>query len=129
MRAAIFIFLALQPSTLKQLMLDRIHPASNGILLTAFRGAPLTDKDWTSLQQNAATLEDAATHLANQGAPAPSEWNKAAVELSTAASDTASAAQLKDPKPLPAIATRIDATCTNCHKHYRPNVFPQQGLK
>jgi len=112
---------------LKRLMLDRIHPASNTILLTAFRGSPITDADWTSLRQSALTLSDAAAELAKQGDPAPSEWNKAATLLSSSSAAASRAAQAKDVKLLSAITTRIDASCTNCHQRYRPNVFPSQG--
>lgn len=116
-------------SPFKRLMLDRIHPASNVILLAAFRGAPITDAEWTNIQHSALTLSDAAAELAKQGDPAPSEWNKAATLLSTAAADASRAAQSKDAKQLAGITTRIDASCTNCHKHYRPNVFPTGGSR
>jgi hypothetical protein len=112
---------------LKRLMLDRIHPASNMILLTAFRGSPVADTDWNSIRQSALTLSDAAAELAKQGDPAPSEWNKASTLLSAAAGDASRAAQAKDVKLLAAITTRIDASCTKCHQRYRPNVFPPQG--
>jgi hypothetical protein len=112
---------------LKRLMLDRIHPAANVILLAAFRGSPVADADWNNIQHSALTLSDAAAELTKQGDPAPSEWNKAAALLSTAAADATRAAQTKDSKLLSGITTRIDASCTNCHKHYRPNVFPTEG--
>ncbi len=112
---------------LKRLMLDRIHPASNVILLTAFRGTPISDADWTNFRRSALDLADAAAELTKQGDPAPSEWNKAATLLSIAAADASRAAQARDAKLLPAITTRIDASCTNCHKRYRPNVFPPEG--
>jgi hypothetical protein len=112
---------------LKRLMLDRIHPASNMILLAAFRGTPVTDADWNNIRQSAGTLTEAAAELAKQGDPAPSDWNKAATLLSSAAADAALAAQTKDTKLLSSITTRIDASCTNCHQRYRPNVFPPEG--
>ena len=36
-------------------------------------------------------------------------------------------AQAKDMKALAALAEPLDASCTMCHKHFRPNVFPRDG--
>jgi hypothetical protein len=63
---------ALQPvATMKQLMLDMIHPASNTVLLAINRGGPT-----------------------------------------------------KEARALSALADRIDASCTTCHRQYRPGIFP-----
>ena len=113
--------------TMKQLMLDLIHPASNDILLTISRG-PAGEKDWSSLRHSALTLEESAQTLIRANpqpnAPQSETWARAAKLLSDAASDAYRAAQSKDPRALAAIPARLDASCTNCHKHYRPNVFP-----
>ena len=37
------------------------------------------------------------------------------------------AAQAKDFKALAALTESLDASCTTCHKQYRPNVFPREG--
>ena len=37
------------------------------------------------------------------------------------------AAQAKDAIALAALAGALDASCTMCHKQYRPNVFPKDG--
>ena len=117
---------------MKQLMLDLIHPAANDILLTVSRGGPSDDKEWASLRHNALTLSESGTLLMTQGqsgSDAKDEgWRKAAKLLSDAGSDAYKAAQLKDAKALPAITARIDSSCTNCHKQFRPNVFPRQGV-
>ena len=39
--------------TMKQLMLDLIHPASNGILLVIFRGGPKDENEWAAVRHNA----------------------------------------------------------------------------
>jgi cytochrome c556 len=120
-----------QAPTMKQLMLDLIHPASNDILLTVSRGGPSDDKEWASLRHNALTLSESGYVLvaAQSGSDARDEgWRKAARLLADAGSDAYKAAQSKDAKALPAITARIDASCTNCHKQFRPNVFPG-GLK
>jgi hypothetical protein len=111
---------------MKQLMLDLIHPASNGILLTVSRGGPSDDKDWASLRHNALTLSEAGNVLTTQPQSRSEAWVKAAKLLADAGSDAYKAAQSKDAQALPAITARIDASCTNCHKQFRPNVFPGQ---
>jgi len=37
------------------------------------------------------------------------------------------AAQAKNSDALAALAGAVDASCTTCHKQYRPNVFPKDG--
>ena len=112
--------------TMKQLMLDLIHPASNDILLTVSRGGPSDDKEWASLRHNALTLSESGNVLMTSGTR-DDAWVKAAKLLADAGSDAYKAAQSKDAKALPAISARIDASCTNCHKQFRPNIFPRQG--
>ncbi len=115
------------PPTMRQLMLDLIHPASNDILLTVSRGGPSDEKEWASLRHNALTLSESGTVLIAQQQSTSDAWTKAAKMLADAAADAYKAAQTKDAKALEAITARIDASCTNCHKQYRPNVFPRQG--
>jgi hypothetical protein len=117
---------AAQSPTMKQLMLDLIHPASNDILLTVSRGGPADDKEWASLRHNALTLSESGNVLMTQPQSKSDAWAKAAKLLTDAGSDAWKAAQSKDAKALPAITARIDASCTNCHKQFRPNVFPSQ---
>ncbi len=108
--------------TMKQLMLDLIHPASNDILLTISRG-PASEMDWSSLRHSALTLEQSAQTLMRSG-PQAETWSRAARLLSDAASDAWRAAEAHDTRALAAIPARLDASCTGCHKQYRPNVFP-----
>jgi hypothetical protein len=112
---------------MKQLMLDLIHPASNDILLTVSRGGPSDEKEWASVRHSALTLMESGNLLATQGQSASDAWVKAAKLLADGGSDAYKAAQSKDAKALEAITIRIDASCTNCHKQFRPNVFPRQG--
>ena len=37
------------------------------------------------------------------------------------------AAQAKDLTALAQLTDSLDASCTTCHKQYRPNVFPREG--
>jgi hypothetical protein len=113
--------------TTKQLMLDLIHPASNDILLTVNRGGPSDDKEWAAMRRSALALAESGNSLAAQGQPTSEAWANAAKQLSDAGSEAYKAAQAKDAKALAAVAARIDASCTNCHKQFRPNVFPRKA--
>src|ERR1700681_2988144 len=76
-----------QAPTMKQLMLDLIHPASNDILLTVSRGGPSDDKEWASLRHNALTLAESGNLLMTQAQSTSEGWVKAAKLLSDAGSD------------------------------------------
>jgi hypothetical protein len=112
---------------MKQIMLDLIHPASNDILLTVSRGGPSDEKEWASVRHSALTLSESGNVLVAQGQSGSEAWTRAAKLLADAGSDAWKAAQSKDLKALAAITIRIDASCTNCHKQFRPNVFPSQA--
>jgi hypothetical protein len=116
-----------QAPTTKQLMLDLIHPSSNDILLAVNRGGPSDDKEWAAIRRSALALLESGNALTTR---ADSDaWVKAAKLLTDAGSDAYKAAQSKDAKTLAAVTARIDASCTNCHKQFRPNVFPPGGSK
>jgi cytochrome c556 len=128
-----------QAPTMKQLMLDLIHPASNSILLASYRGGPADEKDWADLRHSALTLMESANLLAargpaglntaSSGQSSSTAWAASAKMLTDAAAAAYKAAQDRDPKALAALTVRIDASCTSCHKQYRPNVFPPGGSK
>jgi hypothetical protein len=110
---------------MKQLMLDLIHPASNDILLFVNRGAPKDDKEWARVRRSALTLAESGTLLmtpAREGA-----WTQYAKTLADIGAAAYKAAQAKDMTALAALTEPLDASCTACHKQYRPNVFPGQG--
>ena len=111
--------------TMKQLMLDLIHPASNDILLTVNRGGPSDDKEWAAMRRSALALAESGNTLAAR--VDSNDWRNAAKLLSDAGSEAYKAAQAKDAKALAAVTAHIDASCTNCHKQFRPNVFPGQA--
>jgi len=118
--------LAQTPPTIKQLMLDLIHPASNDILLAIFRGGPQTEAEWAAVRRGALTLAEAGNLLRSRN-PDQAEWIKDASLLSAAGTAAYQAAQSKDTKALAAVAGSLDASCTACHKQYRPDVFPREG--
>ncbi len=115
-----------QSASMKQIMLDMIHPASNDILLATYRGAPKNEKEWAVVRRGAMTLAESATLLTMPGrARDQGEWMKNAKMLADAGNAAYRAAQSKDANALAGLAEQIDAACTGCHKQYRPNVFPQ----
>ncbi len=109
-------------ATMKQLMVDVIHPASNGLLFIINRGGPADDKEWADARRNALTLAESGNLLAMRNRAAA--WTADAKLLTEAGTAAYRAAETKDVKALAATSDRIDASCTTCHKHSRPNVFP-----
>ena len=113
---------------MKQLMLDLIHPSSNDILLLIYRGGPKDEKDWAAVRRGAVTLAESGNMLMQRGrARDQVDWMKDAKLLVDAGAAAYKAAQSKDGNALAALADPLDASCTTCHKQYRPNVFPGNG--
>lgn len=114
--------------TMKQLMLDLIHPASNDILLFVNRGAPKTDAEWAAVRRGAITLAESGTLLTTRpGARDQGDWTKNARMLADVGAAAYRAARSKDFKALASLTESLDASCTTCHQQYRPNVFPHEG--
>ncbi len=117
-----------QVATVKQLMLDLIHPASNDILLFVNRGEPHGESDWASVRRSAMALTESGNSLLlPERARDQSDWIKDARLLVDVGTAAYKAAQAKDAKALAALTEKLDASCTTCHRHYRPNVFPREG--
>ena len=113
---------------MKQLMVDLIHPASNDILLFINRGSATDEKEWAVVRRSAVTLAESANLLMARGrARDQGDWMKDAQLLASVGVAAYKAAQAKDAKALAALAEPLDASCTACHKQYRPNVFPRDG--
>src|SRR5260370_41971366 len=115
-------------ATVRQLMLDMIHPSSNDILLAIYRGGPKDEKEWAAVRRSAVTLAESGNMLMMQGrARDQGDWIKDAKLLVDVGNSAYKAAQAKDGTALAGLAGAIDASCTTCHKQYRPNVFPKDG--
>src|SRR6185369_1120755 len=115
-------------ATVKQLMVDLIHPASNDILLFVNRGSVTDERGWAVVRRSAVTLAESANLLMARGrARDQGDWLKDAKALADVGSAAYKAAEAKDSKALAALAEPLDASCTACHKQYRPNVFPREG--
>jgi hypothetical protein len=113
---------------MKQLMLDLVHPASNDMLLLIYRGGPTNENEWAAVRRGAVTLAESGNLLTMRGrARDQGDWMKDSKMLVDAGSAAYKAALAKDVKALAAVAGPLDASCTTCHKQYRPNVFPREG--
>ena len=109
-------------ATMKQLMVEIIHPASNEILLTVNRGGPVNDTDWAAVRRSAMTLAESGNLLIMRNrAPA---WVADARRLIDDGSAAYAAAQAKDVKALAVLADQLDGSCTTCHQQFRPSIFP-----
>jgi hypothetical protein len=111
-------------ATIKQLMVDVIHPASNSLLLLVNRGGPGDETAWTEARRSALILAESGNLLMMRNRA--TGWTADAKLLVDAGAAAYKAAEAKDLKALGAASDRIDASCTTCHKHSRPNVFPAQ---
>ncbi len=119
---------AFAQTTMKQLMLDLIHPASNDILLSVNRGGPKNDVEWAAVRRSALTLAESGNLLMMRGrARDEGEWKTDANMLADVGAAAYKAAVAKDLKALASLTESLDASCTTCHKQYRPNVFPREG--
>jgi hypothetical protein len=117
--------LAFAQVTMKQLMLDLIHPAANDLLLIVSRGGPKGDAEWAAVRRSAVTLAESGSLLMAPGRDRnQADWAKDAKMLSDAGIAAYKAAEARDAAALAALTGQLDAACTNCHKQYRPDVFP-----
>jgi len=115
-------------ASVRQLMLDLIYPSSNDILLAIYRGGPKDEKEWAAVRRSAVTLAESGNMLMMRGRARDQEdWMKDAKLLVDAGNSAYKVAQAKDANALAALAGALDASCTTCHKQYRPNVFPKEG--
>jgi hypothetical protein len=115
-------------ATMKQLMLDMIHPASNDILLLIYRGGPKDENEWAAARRDAMALAESGNLLMMPGRMRDQgDWAAHVKMLADAGTSAYKAAEEKNVQALAAVAAPLDASCTNCHKQYRPNVYPRQG--
>ena len=54
-------------ASVKQLMLDLIHPSSNDILLAINRGGPKEEREWAAVRRSAVTLAESGNILMMRG--------------------------------------------------------------
>jgi cytochrome c553 len=92
------------------------------VLLAINRGGPADDKEWADVRRGAMTLAESGNLLIMRNRTAA--WVADAKLLMDAGTAAYKAADAKDARALSALADRIDASCTTCHRQYRPGIFP-----
>jgi hypothetical protein len=115
-------------ATMKQLMLDMIYPSSNDILLLINRGGPKDEGEWAAARRDAMSLSECGNLLMMPGRMRDqAEWAMHVRMLADAGASAYKAAEEKNIQALAAAAAPLDASCTSCHKQFRPNVYPRPG--
>jgi hypothetical protein len=111
--------------TMSEIMVSMVYPAANAILLSANRGGPQNDKEWQAVKNSAVLLAESGNVLMMRGhARDQADWIKDAQLLLDAGTAAADAARSMNVAGLVTASNSITATCTTCHKQYRPNVHP-----
>src|SRR6266566_5451167 len=100
-------------ASMKQLMLDLIHPSSNDILLAIYRGGPKDEKEWAVVRRSAVALAESGNMLMMRGrARDQGDWMKDAKLLVDAGNAAYKAAEARDPNALARLTEQLDASCT-----------------
>jgi hypothetical protein len=107
--------------TVSQLLIDIIYPTSDALFYIE-RDPPKNDHDWNLIRANALSLAEAG-NLLLMGSRARDQdrWvedTKLMIDVGKAAFK---AAQKKDMQAILDLNEQLYASCTTCHKHYRPN--------
>jgi hypothetical protein len=113
---------AFQPvGNVSQLMIDIIYPTSDALFYIE-RNPPKNDHEWSVIRGTALTLAESG-NLLLMGSRARDQdrWVKDARLLIDAGTAAFNAAQKKDLQAILDLNEQLAASCTTCHRHYRPN--------
>jgi hypothetical protein len=104
-----------------QLMVDIIYPTSDALFYIE-RNPPKNDHDWKAIRGAALTLAESG-NLLLMGSRARDQdrWAKDTKLLIDAGTAAFRAAQKKDMQAILDLNEQLTASCTTCHRHYRPN--------
>src|SRR6185295_19553542 len=95
-------------ATMKQLMVEMIHPASNEIVLAVNRGQLRSDQEWTAVRRAALALAESGNLLIMRNRA--SDWVAESRSLIDAGTAVYKAADAKDARAIAALTDRIDAS-------------------
>jgi hypothetical protein len=112
----------LQPvGNVSQLMVDIIYPTSDALFYIE-RTPPKTDHNWNLIRGAALTLAESG-NLLLMGSRARDQdrWVKDTKLMIDAGTAAFKAAQKKDMQAILDLNEQLSASCTTCHRHYRPN--------
>ena len=107
--------------TVSQLMVDIIYPASDALFYIE-RDAPKNDHDWNVIRGTALTLAESGNLLLMASrARDQDRWAKDTKLMIDAGTAAFKAAQKKDLQAILDLNEQLSASCSTCHRHYRPN--------
>ena len=106
---------------MSQLMIDIIYPASDALFYIE-RDPPKNDQDWNRIRGVALTLAESG-NLLLMGSRALDQdrWIKDSRLMIDAGKAAFKAAQKKDMQAILDLNEQLTASCTTCHRHYRPS--------
>ena len=104
-----------------QLMIDIIYPDSDALFYIE-RNPPKNDHDWNVIRGTALTLAESGNLLLiGNRARDQDRWVKDAKLMIDAGTAAFKAAQKKDMQAILDLNEQLSTSCTECHRHYRPN--------
>ena len=107
--------------TMSDLMVKIIYPASDALFYIETR-TPTSETEWTVLQGQALMVAESATLLMLPSRMRDrDQWMQDAKLMLDAAEIAYQAALKKDVAGIVAVNDQLIASCTTCHRHYRPN--------
>jgi hypothetical protein len=107
--------------TMSELMVRLVYPTSDSIFYIETK-TPASDADWNKLQTDALVLAESANLLMMPGrARDDGRWMTDSRLLLDVATAAFKAAKNRDVPALSALNEQLNASCTTCHRDYRPN--------
>ena len=106
--------------SMSDLMVKIIYPTSDALFYIESR-TPTTDAEWTALEGQALMLAESANLLMMPGrARDQKQWMDDAKLMLDAGAAAVTAAKTKNVETISALSDQLLASCTTCHRHYRP---------
>ena len=97
-----------------------ISPASDAVF-EASSNQPLDAKGWTTARNQALVLAESGNLLIMRNRA--SDWIAESRSLIDVGTAVYKAADAKDARAVASLTERVDASCTSCHKKFRPALF------
>jgi hypothetical protein len=107
--------------TMSELMVRLVYPTSDSIFYIETK-TPASDGEWNKLQTDALVLAESANLLMMPGRARDNDrWMTDSRLLLDVATAAFKAAKNRDVPALSALNEQLNASCTTCHRDYRPN--------
>ncbi|HEX8031319.1 MAG TPA: hypothetical protein VF491_22775 [Vicinamibacterales bacterium] len=106
--------------SMSDLMVKIIYPTSDALFYVESR-TPQTDAEWTALEGQALMLAESANLLMMPGrARDQKQWMADSRLMLDAGARAVKAVKTKNVEAISALSDDLLASCTTCHRHYRP---------